>query len=106
MKKSADIFQGNARSYLNNLLKSAERPGLWANIRAKRKRGEPPAKSGDEDYPDKKQWNRLTKEGENESNNYMFWQNLKGILDDATEILGMNQQEVDALICDGHQWAL
>ena len=41
-----------------------------------------------------------------ESNNYMFWQNLKGIYDDATEILGMNQQEVDAMIADGHQWAL
>ena len=45
--------------------------------------------------------------GSNESsNNYMFWQNLKGIHDDATEILGMNQQEVDALIADGHQWAV
>jgi hypothetical protein len=40
------------------------------------------------------------------SNNYMFWQNLKGIYDDVTEILGMNQQEVDALIANGHQWAL
>ena len=26
-------------------------PGLWANIHAKRKRGEPPAKPGDKDYP-------------------------------------------------------
>ena len=26
-------------------------PGLWANIHAKRKRGEAPAKPGDEDYP-------------------------------------------------------
>ena len=38
--------------------------------------------------------------------NYMFWQNLKGIYDDATEILGMNQQEVDELIANGHQWAV
>ena len=43
---------------------------------------------------------------EEESNNYMFWQNLKGIYDNATEILGMNEQEVDALIADGHQWAV
>lgn len=43
---------------------------------------------------------------EGESNNYMFWQNLKGIYDDATEILEMNHQEVDNLIADGHQWAL
>jgi hypothetical protein len=26
-------------------------PGLWANIHAKRKRGESPAKPGDKDYP-------------------------------------------------------
>jgi hypothetical protein len=35
--------------------------GLWANIHAKKKRGEEPAKPGDENYPDKKQWDKLTK---------------------------------------------
>ena len=30
--------------------------GMWANIHAKRKRGEKPAKKGDKDYPDKKSW--------------------------------------------------
>ena len=35
-------------------------PGLWANIHAKRKRGESPANPGDKDYPDSKQWNKLT----------------------------------------------
>ena len=35
--------------------------GLWANIHAKKKRGEKPAKPEDEDYPDKKQWDKLTK---------------------------------------------
>ena len=44
------------------LLKSAEKPGLWANIRAKRARGEKPAKPGDKDYPDRKQWKKLTKD--------------------------------------------
>jgi|TARA_R100000458_G_scaffold49149_1_gene48572 hypothetical protein len=38
-----------------------EKPGLWANIRAKRKRGEKPAKPGDKDYPDKKNWDKLTR---------------------------------------------
>lgn len=38
-----------------------EEKGLWDNIRAKRARGEKPAKPGDEDYPDKKQWDKLTK---------------------------------------------
>jgi hypothetical protein len=40
--------------------KSVERPGLWENIRAKRARGEKAAKPGEEGYPDKKQWKRLT----------------------------------------------
>jgi hypothetical protein len=37
--------------------------GLWSNINAKRKRGESPLKKGQKGYPDKKQWNKLTKEG-------------------------------------------
>jgi len=46
------------------LLKVAkdEKPGLWANIRAKKRRGEKPAKSGDKDFPNKEQWNKLTKQ--------------------------------------------
>ena len=35
--------------------------GLWANIDAKRKRGEAPAEPGDEDYPDEQTWNELSK---------------------------------------------
>ena len=34
--------------------------GLWHNIRAKRERGEKPAKPGDKDYPDQKQWSKLS----------------------------------------------
>ena len=33
-----------------------EKKGLWANVHAKRKRGEKPAKKGDKDYPDEKAW--------------------------------------------------
>ncbi len=40
---------------------AGEKPGLWANIRAKKARGEKAAKPGSEDYPDKKQWDKLTK---------------------------------------------
>lgn len=35
------------------------RRGLWDNIRAKRERGEKPAKPGDKDYPDPKQWKKV-----------------------------------------------
>jgi hypothetical protein len=84
----------------------AESEGLWANIHAKRERGESPAKPGDKGYPDKKQWNKLTKEGENESNNYMFWQNLKTIHHASGELLNMGQDKVDEMVANGHAWAV
>ena len=34
--------------------------GLWDNVHAKRARGEAPAKPGDKDYPDPKQWRKLS----------------------------------------------
>jgi hypothetical protein len=34
--------------------------GLWDRIRAKRERGEAPAKPGDKDFPDAKMWKKLT----------------------------------------------
>jgi polyhydroxyalkanoate synthesis regulator phasin len=37
-------------------IEEKKKAGLWANMHAKRKRGEKPAKPGDEDYPDKKAW--------------------------------------------------
>ena len=43
---------------------------------------------------------------EKESNNYMFWQNLKTIHHAAGELLKMNYDEIDALLSDGHGWAL
>ena len=39
--------------------KKKKKKGLWANIHAKRKRGEPPAKPGDKDYPTKKNWKKV-----------------------------------------------
>lgn len=52
---------------LDTAIKLASKPGLWANIHAKRKRGEPPAKPGQEDYPDKKNWKKVTEESEKEA---------------------------------------
>ena len=43
----------NWNKFLNEERANEEKKrGLWANIHAKRKRGEPPAKPGDEDYPE------------------------------------------------------
>ena len=39
----------------------ARKIGLWDRIRAKRARGEPPAKPGEKGYPKQKQWKKLTK---------------------------------------------
>jgi hypothetical protein len=65
-KRAADY--GFSEEEAINLLKEAEKPGLWANIRARRARGERAAKPGEEDYPDKKQWNKLTKASSTEKN--------------------------------------
>ena len=47
-----------------NVMDEGKKKGLWDNIHAKRKRGEKPAKPGDEDYPNKKSWDKVTKEEE------------------------------------------
>lgn len=41
-----------------------------------------------------------------ESNNYMFWQNLKTINHASGEILGMDQSKIDSMIENGHAWAV
>ena len=46
--------------------------GLWDNIRAKRKRGEPPAKPGEEGYPSEKAWKETTAEGEDVEEGHMM----------------------------------
>jgi len=43
-------------------LDEGKKLGLWDRIRKKRERGEPPAKPGEEGYPSKEAWKRLTKE--------------------------------------------
>ena len=59
----ADLFGGlgdkETRKSMAYMDKGKKR-GLWDNVHAKRKRGEKAAKPGDKDYPDKKNWNKLT----------------------------------------------
>jgi hypothetical protein len=45
-------------------------------------------------------------EDSRETNNYMFWQNLKTITNATSELLQMDFDKVDALLSDGHGWAL
>ncbi len=54
-------FESNVAKFEEYILLEKKKKGLWANIHAKRKRGEKPAKKGDDDYPDKKAWEAAKK---------------------------------------------
>ena len=47
----------------------------------------------------------VLREGDNEHQNYMFFQNLKTIRDAADAILNMNESMVDMILSNGHDWA-
>lgn len=51
----------------SNFVDEGKKKGLWANIHAKRERGEKPAKPGDEDYPDEEAWKAAKESVTNES---------------------------------------
>lgn len=57
---------------------AAARPGLWANIRAKKKRGETTAKPGDEDYPDSKNWDKVTAISEKQAQCWEGYERVPG----------------------------
>ena len=65
------------------IAETKKRPGLWANIHAKRKRGEKQAKKGDKDYPDEKAWKTaqesVDQEWVRESDMDMFIEYLEGM---------------------------
>ena len=58
-----------------------KKKGLWANVHAKKKRGEKPAKPGDKDYPDEKSW-KAAQEAD-ETDKETLEEVIKAILDEA-----------------------
>jgi len=70
---SCSCRQKGGSCYGLKLEKAAAKPGLWANIHAKRKRGEKPAKPGEQDYPDSKSWQKTVK-----SSSSPAWQRSAG----------------------------
>ena len=72
------------------------KPGLWANIHAKRKRGESPAKPGSEDYPDKKNWDKVTSISEKKA--APAWQTSEGKNPEG----GLNEKGRASLKAQGH----
>ena len=61
---------GTLKTFLAKQAASKNHPGLWANIRAKKARGGKPAKPGDEAYPDKKNWSKLTHKSADDQNGH------------------------------------
>ena len=58
-----------------------EKRGLWDNVWAKRKRGEKPAKPGDEDYPDEDDWEAAQESALIEANISKIAKNILNALD-------------------------
>jgi len=81
---------------------AAAKPGLWANIHAKKERGAAPAKPGDKNYPDAKNWKKVTEQSEKKAG--LFYKNLDrpvfvGLEDEkgALGLAAMRTQEPRAL---------
>jgi hypothetical protein len=79
-----------------------ERPGLWANIRAKRERGEPPARKGSEAYKKAvkaaKEINAKTDNMEEEgSSRYMFFSNLQQIKRQCEYLLEFDESQIEEI---------
>ena len=78
--------------------------GLWANIHAKRKRGEKPAKPGDEDYPDEKAWKAAQESATGDHEVSMSGAQLEDIIKNATELrakIGDMEMDIPAW-CQDH----
>lgn len=54
----------------------------------------------------KEEIRNILREGENEHQNYMFFQNLQTIKRMTEKMLALNPQEVDTLLSNGHGWAV
>jgi hypothetical protein len=72
------------------------KPGLWANIHAKKERGEAPAKPGDKDYPDAKNWKKVTSISEKKGT--AAWQKAEGKNPEG----GLNEKGRASLKAQGH----
>jgi len=72
------------------------KPGLWANIHAKKQRGEAPAKPGDKDYPDAKNWKKVTNISEKKGT--AAWQKSEGKNPEG----GLNEKGRASLKAQGH----
>ena len=73
-----------------------KKPGLWANIHAKKERGEAPAKPGQKAYPDAKNWKKVTAISEKKGT--AAWQKSEGKNPEG----GLNAKGRASLKAQGH----
>jgi hypothetical protein len=61
--KSHDLHDHSVMSADESMAEGKKKkPGLWANIRARRRAGKRPHRPGEKGYPDAKTWKKLTSE--------------------------------------------
>ena len=76
-REKLNLLKTPSRADMGKIAASSDRPGLWANIRAKKERGEAAAKPGDKDYPDAKNWKKVTAISEKKAET-PAWQRSEG----------------------------
>lgn len=86
------ITKRQLRRIIREAVLEEKKKGLWANIHAKRKRGEKPAKKGDKDYPDDKAWKSAQESDENED------ETLEEV------IAFLKEQDKDRMKCDSPRY--
>jgi len=111
MKKVIRLNEKDIEKLVNKIIKEdEEKPGLWANIRAKRERGEAPARKGSEAYKKAvKAGKKINAETDNmegeEGSRYMFFSNLQQMKRQCEYLLDFDENQIEEILENGHDWA-
>ena len=111
MKKVIRINENDIEKLVKKIIgEDKKRHGLWANIRAKRARGEAPARKGSEAYKKAvESGKKINAETDNmddyESSRYMFFSNLQQIKRQCEYLLEFDESQIEEILEDGHDWA-
>jgi len=111
MKKVIRLNEKDIEKLVNKIIKEdEEKPGLWANIRAKRERGEAPARKGSEAYKKAvKAGKKINAETDNmegeEGSRYMFFSNLQQMKRQCEYLLDFDENQIEGILENGHDWA-
>jgi hypothetical protein len=110
MKKVIRLNENDIEKLVKKIIKEdKEKAGLWANIRAKRERGEAPARKGSEAYEKAvkagKEINAKTDNMTESSSRYMFFSNLEQIKRQCEYLLDFDENQIEGILENGHDWA-